>query len=76
MNEIIRHALNPLNGLLLALAAISWALSDMRAAIVISAMVVLSVDLAFVQEHRSNEAAAKLQAMVRTHATVRRPDAT
>ena len=74
MNEIIRHTLNPLNGLLLALAAISWALSDIRAAIVISAMVVLSVTLAFVQEHRSNQAAAELQAMVQTHASVRRPD--
>jgi Mg2+-importing ATPase len=74
IREITRPALNPLNGLLLTLAAISWVLSDIRAAIVISAMVVLSVTLAFVQEHRSNEAAAKLQAMVRTHASVRRPD--
>jgi Mg2+-importing ATPase len=72
--ELLRHALNPLNGLLLTLAMISWILSDIRAAIVISAMVVLSVTLAFVQEHRSNEAAAKLQAMVQTHASVRRPD--
>jgi Mg2+-importing ATPase len=72
--EILRNALNPLNGLLLALATISWALSDLRAAVVISAMVVLSVTLAFMQEHRSNQAAAKLQAMVQTHASVRRPD--
>ncbi|MGB9649752.1 MAG: hypothetical protein WA709_35245 [Stellaceae bacterium] len=35
-------------------------------------MVLLSVSLAFVQEHRSNNAAARLRAMVRTTATVLR----
>ncbi|MEK8094285.1 magnesium-translocating P-type ATPase [Methylocystis sp. IM3] len=75
LRELARHVFNPLNGLLLTLAAASFALSDRRAAIVISAMVVLSVLLAFVQEHRSNAAAAKLRAMVRTHASVRRPGA-
>ncbi|WP_424361271.1 magnesium-translocating P-type ATPase [Methylocystis parvus] len=75
LRELARHVFNPLNGLLLTLAGASFALSDRRAAIVISAMVVLSVLLAFVQEHRSNAAAAKLRAMVRTHASVRRPDA-
>jgi magnesium-transporting ATPase (P-type) len=39
---------------------------------VITVMVVLSVTLAFVQEHRSNGAAARLRAMVRTTATVLR----
>ncbi|MBL1258593.1 magnesium-translocating P-type ATPase [Methylocystis sp. Sn-Cys] len=72
--ELARNVFNPLNGLLLTLAVASWALSDRRAAIVISAMVILSVLLAFVQEHRSNAAAAKLRAMVRTHASVRRPE--
>ena len=71
--ELARHLFSPLNGLLLALAAISWFLSDFRAAVVISAMVTLSVALAFAQEHRSNQAALKLRAMVRTHAAVRRP---
>ncbi|MEF3366462.1 magnesium-translocating P-type ATPase [Methylocystis sp. 9N] len=75
LREIVRNILNPLNGLLLTLAIISWLLSDEQAAIVISIMVVLSVTLAFVQEHRSNAAAAKLRAMVQTHATVRRPEA-
>ena len=41
-------------------------------AAVITVMVVLSVTLAFVQEHRSNNAAARLRAMVRTTATVLR----
>ncbi|MGJ0506358.1 MAG: magnesium-translocating P-type ATPase [Methylocystis sp.] len=75
LRELTRHVFNPLNGLLLTLAAASFALSDQRSAIVISAIVVLSVLLAFVQEHRANAAAAKLRAMVRTHASVRRPDA-
>jgi Mg2+-importing ATPase len=66
---------NPLNALLLSLSVASYALGDLRAAIVIASMVALSVGLAFVQEHRSNDAAAKLRAMVRTHAFVRRPGA-
>ncbi|MBY6241660.1 magnesium-translocating P-type ATPase [Methylosinus sp. Sm6] len=75
LRELAGRAKNPLNALLLSLALASYALGDVRAAIVIAAMVALSVGLAFVQEHRSNEAAAKLQAMVRTHASVRRPGA-
>lgn len=72
--ELARHVFNPLNGLLLALAGASWALADPGAAIVISAIVVLSVLLAFAQERRSSAAADKLRAMVRTHASVRRPE--
>ena len=70
--ELLGRARNPLNFLLLALAAVSWATGDSRAAIVIVLMVVLSVSLAFVQEHRSNKAAAALRAMVHTTASVRR----
>jgi len=68
--ELLTRALNPLNGLLLILAAISLALGDARAAIVISVMVVLAIATAFVQEHRSNAAAAKLRDMVKTTVTV------
>lgn len=75
LRELAGRAKNPLNALLLALAVASYALGDLRASVVIAAMVVLSVGLAFFQEHRSNEAAARLQAMVRTHASVRRPGA-
>jgi P-type Mg2+ transporter len=75
LQELAGRAKNPLNALLLSLAAVSWLTGDARAAIVICLMVVLSVTLAFVQEHRSNQAAAKLRAMVRTQASVhRRPD--
>lgn len=70
--EIWNRARNPLNALLLTLAAVSYFLGDVRAAVVIAAMVALSITTAFVQEHRSNEAAARLRAMVHTTASVRR----
>jgi Mg2+-importing ATPase len=72
LQELIGRAKNPLNFLLFTLAAVSYFLGDQRAAAVIAAMVLLSVSLAFVQEHRSNNAAARLRAMVRTTATVLR----
>ena len=72
VEELIGRARNPLNFLLLSLAAVSYFLGDKRAAAVIAVMVLLSVSLAFVQEHRSNNAAARLRAMVRTTATVLR----
>src|SRR5579871_3835508 len=71
--EIWNRARNPLNALLLTLAVVSYFLGDVRAAIVIALMVVLAVTTAFIQEHRSNEAAARLRAMVKTTASVRRP---
>src|SRR5215469_9122611 len=70
--ELVGRSRNPLNFLLLSLAAVSYFLGDRRAAAVITVMVVLSVTLAFVQEHRSNNAAARLRAMVHTAATVLR----
>jgi P-type Mg2+ transporter len=70
--ELWSRAKNPLNALLLTLAGVSYFLGDIRAAIVIAAMVVLAITTAFVQEHRSNEAAAQLRAMVKTTAAVRR----
>jgi Mg2+-importing ATPase len=72
--ELWRRLRNPLNALLLALAVLSWGLSDSRSAIVIAAMVTLSVGLSFVQEHRSTTAAAKLATMVRVRCTVSRKD--
>ncbi|HEV3384194.1 MAG TPA: magnesium-translocating P-type ATPase [Gemmata sp.] len=68
------HAFNvPFNYLLLALALISFITEDYRAAIVITVMVILSGSLRFWQEYRSNVAAEKLRALVRTTATVSRP---
>jgi Mg2+-importing ATPase len=72
LQELWGRAKNPLNALLLTLATVSFFLGDVRAAVVIAVMVVLSVMTAFVQEHRSNEAAARLRSMVRTTAAVKR----
>jgi Mg2+-importing ATPase len=60
-----------LNALLLSLATASYFLGDLRAAIVILVMVVLAITTTLVQEHRSNDAAAKLRAMVKTTASVK-----
>jgi Mg2+-importing ATPase len=70
--EIAGRSINPLNMLLLALATASYFLGDQRAAILIAVMVVLSVSLGFLQEHRSNKAADDLRRMVLTKATLRR----
>ena len=72
VGELWGRARNPLNALLLSLAAVSYFLGDFRAAIVILIMVVLAITTAFIQEHRSNDAAAKLRAMVKTTASVKR----
>ena len=75
VEELWGRARNPLNALLLTLAGTSYFLGDVRAAVVIAAMVVLAITTAFIQEHRSNEAAAQLRAMVHTTASVRRTPA-
>jgi P-type Mg2+ transporter len=72
LGEVAGRSINPLNVLLLALAIVSYFLGDQRAAIVIAVMVVLSVSLGFLQEHRSNKAADELRRMVLTKATLRR----
>lgn len=58
--------------LLLSLAGIAALTGDKDAAIIISTMVVISVVLRFVQEHRSSQAAQRLKEMVETTATVTR----
>jgi Mg2+-importing ATPase len=72
LQELWGRARNPLNALLLSLALVSYFLGDIRASVVIAAMVALAITTAFVQEHRSNKAAARLRAMVHTTASVRR----
>jgi Mg2+-importing ATPase len=72
LGELANRSINPLNLLLLSLATASYFLGDSRAAIMIAVMVVLSVSLGFLQEHRSNKAADALRRMVRTNASVRR----
>ncbi len=65
---------NPFSLLLTVLAVISYFTEDIKAAIVISAMVVLATFIRFVQEARSNNAADKLKDMVSNTATVLRRD--
>ena len=73
IGEIVRLLLNPLNIMLLALSLINFLfLGDVESGAVVTAMVVLSVTLSFIQEHRSNNAAEKLRAMVSTTASVLR----
>jgi len=74
LGEIVSRSINPLNLLLLTLAAASYFIGDQRAAFVIAVMVVLSVSLGFFQEHRSTKAADALRRMVQNNATVRRRD--
>lgn len=64
--------LNPLVVLLSLLATVSLLTGDVRAASVMSVMVVLGVVLRFVQEARADTAAAKLKAMISVTATVLR----
>ena len=64
----------PFDILLTLLAAISYVTEDMKATLVISSMVVLSVAIRFWQERKSNSAAEKLKAMVTNTATVMRRD--
>lgn len=66
----------PFSLLLTVLALISYVTEDLKATIVISAMVVLATIIRFWQETKSTKAAEKLKAMVRTTATVLRRDIT
>jgi Mg2+-importing ATPase len=71
--QIIRLLLNPLNIMLLVLAVVNFVfLDDVESGSVVTLMVILSVTLSFVQENRSNNAAASLRAMVSTTASVLR----
>jgi Mg2+-importing ATPase len=67
--------LQPLPLLLVALAIVTDLTGETDGALVIAIIVLLSVVLGFVQEYRSERAAEKLRAMVRTTATVLRHEA-
>ena len=62
--EIAERCKNPLVIQLLVICGVSLIMNDYRSAIVVGGMLVLSVVLAYVQEHRSSKAVEKLQAMV------------
>jgi Mg2+-importing ATPase len=65
-----RSLLNPLVILLAMLASVSFATGDVRAGVMMVAMVALSVGLKLFQESRAGNAAAKLKAMISVNATV------
>jgi Mg2+-importing ATPase len=65
-----RALINPLVILLLILATISLLTGDIKAAIVMSSMVVLGVALRFVQESKADSAATRLKSMISVTATV------
>lgn len=71
--RLLRNGLlNPLVILLIILAGASLLTGDIKAAIVMFAMVVLGVTVRLAQEVRADAAAAKLRAMISVHATVMR----
>ncbi len=63
---------DPLSLLLIVLSGISYFTGDLRSAIMIMSMVILSVCLRFVQELKADNAAKKLKALVHTTASVSR----
>jgi Mg2+-importing ATPase len=68
----VHACLNPLVLLLAVLALVSLVTGDARAAVVMTAMIVLGVGLRFMQESRADAAAEKLRAMIQVTATVLR----
>ena len=73
LKHILRLLINPLNVMLLVLAGTNFFfLDDIESGGIVTAMIVLSVSLCFIQEYRSDNAAEKLRAMVSTTASVLR----
>jgi len=70
--ELAERCRNPLVIQLLVICVVSLAMGDVRSAVVVGAMIVLSVVLAYVQEHRSSKAVDRLQAMVSANCLVMR----
>jgi Mg2+-importing ATPase len=68
--DILERLANPLVIQLLVICAISFAMRDLKSAIVVGGMILLSVLLAYFQERRSSKAAEDLQRMVRAEAVV------
>jgi len=70
IGEILQRCKNPLVLQLFVISGVSYAMGDLRSAIVVSVMIVLSVFLGYYQETRSSKAVEKLRAMVQTTCTV------
>jgi Mg2+-importing ATPase len=73
--QFLRRFGNPLVMILLAASAVSALTGEVASFAIIVAMVMLSVTLDFVQEHRAGRAAQRLRRSVQVHATVLRDGA-
>jgi Mg2+-importing ATPase len=74
--QFLAHFKNPLVLILLAASAISALTGDVTGALIIGAIVIMSVSLDFVQAYRAGQAAAQLALQVAVNATVVRDGAT
>lgn len=63
---------NPLAVLLLCLTVVSLVMNDIRTAVFLVVMLLLSVFLTFIQEYKSGKSAEKLKEMVRIYSLVKR----
>lgn len=70
LRQIFSKFLNPLVIVLFIIGGFSLFFGERISAIIVFLMAIMSIALAFVQEHRANKAAEKLSEMVRTTATV------
>ncbi len=69
---ILNNFRNPFILVLVLLGIVSYATDDVKGALIVAIMVVVSVLMRFTQEFRSTNAAEALRVMVRTKATVKR----
>ncbi len=68
--QLLSKFVNPLIIVLIIVGAFSAIIGEIAGSVLIAAMIVLSVSIAFVQEYRSGKEAEKLAEMVRTTASV------
>src|SRR5208337_423800 len=66
LQDLYHRIKNPLVIQLLVIGLVSLAMGDLRSAIVVGSMALLSVGLGYYQESRADRAVEKLQAMVQT----------
>ena len=66
LSDIFERCRNPLASQLLVIALVSYLMGDLRSAVVVGGMLVLSVSLAYFQETRSTRAVEQLQKLVKT----------
>jgi P-type Mg2+ transporter len=71
-SDMFHRFKNPLVIQLLAIGVLSYAMGDLRSSLVVGAMILMSVFLAYFQERASSRAAEKLQELVRATTVVLR----